>query len=147
VKPLIDTNEFKEMLREKGFRFTEQREAILDTIIKYEGSHLNSEDIYNKVKVIFPEIGIATVYRTLSLLEEMGIIYSSYFGDGIVRYELAKKGEKHKHHHLVCNNCGSIIEVEEDLLASIEQWIFERYGFKVKNHVVKFFGLCKNCDK
>lgn len=137
--------EFKNKLRERGLRYTEQREVILDTIINNKGKHLSSQEIYETVKKIYPDVGIATVYRTLALLEEMNIIYSSDFGDGLVRYEIVRKGEKHRHHHLICEVCGKIIEVEDDLLVNIEKWIYERYKFKVKNHRVKFFGICEDC--
>ena len=99
------------------------------------------------VKVNCPEIGLATVYRTIGMLEELGIVSRLDLGDNISRYELVHAEENHQHHHLVCNKCSKVLEVEGDLLDQIEQTIEEKYKFRIMDHSVKFFGLCKECSE
>ncbi|PPK49614.1 Fur family ferric uptake transcriptional regulator [Clostridium algidicarnis DSM 15099] len=140
-------NKLKEDLKGRGYKLTPQRRAIVDTIIDNEGSHLTVEEIYDEVKKICPEIGLATVYRTIVLLEELGIIYKLDLNDGCSRYELVHEDETHRHHHLICNNCGKVIEVQGDLLESLEEKIEKGYKFKIKDHSVKFFGICEECYK
>ncbi|MEG0133660.1 MAG: Fur family transcriptional regulator, partial [Clostridium sp.] len=118
-------------LKEKGYKLTPQRRSILDEIIKNEGSHLTTEEIYDLVKVNCPEIGLATVYRTVQLLEEMGVVYKLDLDDGCSRYELCNEDENHQHHHLICENCGEVIEVEGDLLEELELGIEKKYNFKI----------------
>ena len=142
---LKDIQKLKDDLKEKGYKFTTQRRSIVDTIIASEGKHLTAEEIYDEVKKICPEIGLATVYRTILLLEQMGIIYKLDLNDGCSRYELAHQDEVHRHHHLVCSKCGKVIEVEDDLLEELEKDIQKKYNFKIKDHSVKFFGLCSEC--
>ncbi|MBL4931993.1 MULTISPECIES: Fur family transcriptional regulator [Clostridium] len=142
-----EINELKEDLKKKGYKLTPQRRAIVNTIIENEGKHLTTEEIYDEVKRGCPEIGLATVYRTILLLEELGIIYKLDLDDGCARYELAHEGETHRHHHLVCNVCGKVLEVEDDLLEVIENKIEETYNFKILDHSVKFYGICNDCKK
>ncbi len=94
----------KEQLKEKGYKLTTQRRIILDVILENQGKHLSPEEIYEKVRGKFPEIGLATVYRTLQLFEELNIIYKLNFNDGCSRYELNTNNGDHQHHHLICLN-------------------------------------------
>lgn len=140
-----EINSLKEDFKKKGYKLTPQRRAIVNSIIKNEGKHLTAEEIYDEVKTDCPEIGLATVYRTILLLEDLGIIYKLDLDDGCARFELAHEGETHRHHHLVCNVCGGVIEVEDDLLDEIEQKIQNSYNFAITDHSVKFFGICDKC--
>ena len=140
-----DIQKLKENLKQRGYKLTPQRRAILNGFLQNEGRHLTVEEIYDDVKEQCPEIGLATVYRTVLLLEEMGIIYRLDLEDGCARYELVHENENHRHHHLVCSNCGDVIEVEEDLLENIENIIETQYNFKIMDHSVKFFGMCSKC--
>lgn len=142
-----ETEKLKNNLKEKGYKFTPQRRAIIDIIIKNEGSHLTTEELYDLVKKDCPEIGLATVYRTVQLLEELGVICKLELNDGCSRYELIHEEENHQHHHLICTNCGSVIEVQHDLLDDLEHEIEEKYNFKITNHSVKFYGICSKCKK
>lgn len=143
----IDFNALKEDLKVKGYKLTPQRRAIVDTIIDNEGKHLTAEEIYDEVKRRCPEIGLATVYRTIILLEELSVICRLDLNDGCSRYELVHKNEMHRHHHLVCNNCNKVFEVQDDLLEELEEGIENQYGFKILDHSVKFYGICNNCQK
>ena len=142
-----DTESLKQKVKVKGYKLTPQRRAILDVIIENEGKHLSSEEIYEYVKKSCPEIGLATVYRTLLMLEKINVICRMNFDDGCNRYEIVHRNEDHQHHHLICLNCGSVEEVKGDLLENLEKTIFDNYDFKVTNHSVKFFGYCSKCRK
>jgi Fur family ferric uptake transcriptional regulator len=147
VSNLIDMNALKEDLKKKGYKLTPQRRSIVDTIIENEGQHLTAEEIYDKVKKSCPEIGLATVYRTILLLEELGIISRLDLNDGCSRYEIIHSDETHRHHHLVCNICHKVSEVQDDLLEELEVDIEKQYKFKILDHSVKFFGICDECQK
>lgn len=136
----------KESLKEKGYKLTPQRRAILNGIINSEGSHLTAEELYDLVKTDCPEIGLATVYRTVQLLEEMGVVCKLDLDDGRSRYELCQEDDSHQHHHLICNRCGKVLEVQGDLLDEIEESIEKKYKFTIENHSLKFYGICKDCS-
>lgn len=142
----VDMNVLKEDLKQKGYKLTPQRRAIVDTIIEKEGEHLTAEEIYDEVKKNCPEIGLATVYRTILLLEELGVICKLDLNDGCSRYEIVHKDENHRHHHLVCNECRGVVEVQDDLLEELEDVIEKSYAFKILDHSVKFFGVCEKCQ-
>jgi Fur family ferric uptake transcriptional regulator len=93
-----------------------------------------------------PELGLATVYRTLDLLVELDIIHKIEFGDGRTRFEVGGE-EHHRHHHLICLTCGQVSEFNDDLLENLEEALSKTNGFKVVDHQVKFFGICSNCQK
>lgn len=142
---VIDFNKLKEELKLKGYKLTPQRRAIVDTIVESEGKHLTAEEIYDEVKVGCPEIGLATVYRTILLLEDIGILSRLHLNDGCSRYELVHSDETHRHHHLVCNICNGVIEVEDDLLEELEAEIQKKYNFNILDHTLKFYGVCNSC--
>lgn len=143
----MDATVFKEKLKEKGCKLTLQRRSVLDVLIEHCDEHLSTEEIYEKVKKKYPEIGLATVYRTVQLFEEMGIIDRLNFDDGCSRFELASEDTVHHHHHLICEKCNKVFEVENDLLAEIESEIERKYQFAIRDHNVMFYGTCKDCMK
>ncbi len=136
----------QEKLTAKSYRVTPQRLLIMQIFCDHEGEHLSAEDIYHLVSAQFPELGLATVYRTLELFAKMGIIERVHFGDGKNRYELSQHG-KHAHHHLICIKCGDVAEVNEDLLERLERAIGDEYEFDILDHQVKFYGYCHRCRR
>ncbi|MFH1258591.1 MAG: transcriptional repressor [Elusimicrobiota bacterium] len=134
-----------------GYKVTIGRQAILD-ILHQANKHLSAEDIYLKVHEIYPVVGLTTVYRTLEMLEKMGMIFKFDFGDGRARYELAEgeKGENH-HHHLVCTKCNQVVDYtdfidqEVKLLKETERELSKKYNFNITNHLIQFYGLCEKC--
>ncbi|MCT4566460.1 MAG: transcriptional repressor [Maledivibacter sp.] len=137
----------KQVLKSKGYKLTPQRRIILEAILQNQGDHLCTEQVYQYVKKDCPDIGLATVYRTLQLLEGLEIITKVNFDDGVCRYELNVNTEHHQHHHLICTKCGSIAEVKVDLLEPLEEEIEKNYNFEIKDHKVKFFGICAKCKQ
>ena len=136
-----------------GYRLTAPREAIL-TVLSKTSDHLSAEEIYIEVHKTYPAIGLTTIYRTLDLLEEIGFILKMDFGDKRARYELAEglQGKQH-HHHLLCTNCGKIIDYtdfakeEKEMLDQTEEGLSKKFNFKITNHLIQFYGLCEMCQK
>ena len=136
-----------------GYRLTAGREAILEVLSKAD-KHLSAEDIYMKVHPAYPNIGLTTIYRTLDILVNLGLIFKFDFGDGRARYELAEGSKRSTHHHhLICTNCKRIIDYtdfvddEIELLKQTERGLSEKYNFAITNHLIQFYGLCEKCKK
>ena len=136
---------FKILLKENTLKFTKQRELILNFLYENE-EHYTPEDIYMLLKQQHPEIniGIATVYRTLTLLEESHIVSSISFGAQGKKYEL---GLKKHHDHLICTECGDIIEFYDDLIEQRQKVIAEKFNFKMTDHTMKIEGICEDCQE
>jgi len=134
-----------------GYRLTLARQAILDVLARTK-KHLSAEEIYHEVYKIHPASGLSTVYRTLELLVEIGLVHKFDFGDGRARYEL-DGGSEHEnhHHHLVCMNFRRVIdytdfiEEEVELLKKTEKGLSKKYNFQIKKHIIQFYGLCDKC--
>ncbi len=137
----------KKQLHSSSFKLTPQREATVQVLLENEEDHLSAEDVYMLVKNLSPEIGLATVYRTLELLSELEIVNKINFGDGVSRFDLRVEGASRFHHHLVCFKCGFVEEIFEDLLEPIEARIEKEYQFHIKDHRLTFHGVCRKCTK
>ena len=124
----------KEKLRGKGLKVTHQRLQVLSVLEENGGRHMTAEDIYELVSVDNPEIGLATVYRTLQLLLDMQLVDRIDFGDGCVRNEIGKR-------------CNKVVPFDDDLLDDLEEHIEKATGFHVLDHELKFYGLCSKCQK
>lgn len=135
----------KKQLHSQSYKLTPQREATVRVLLENEDDHLSAEDVYMLVKEKYPEIGLATVYRTLELLTELKIVDKINFGDGVSRYDLRQEGADHFHHHLVCIECGSVDEIQEDLLEDVEKVVEKRWNFAIKDHRLTFHGICHRC--
>jgi len=116
--------------------------------------HPSAEEIHFEVHKRHPDVGLTSVYRTLELLVEMGLVQKFDFGDGRARYELSTgpKEENH-HHHLVCTKCKRIINYDDfiddelELLKKTEKGLSEKFNFRITDHLIQFYGLCENCKK
>jgi len=144
----VEEDRFKQLIKDKGLKVTRQRLAVLEAIASCPKEHLTAEEIFELVKVDCPEIGLATVYRTIQLLNGLHLIDRVNFDDGFVRYEMGsalESGLRHRHHHLICIKCGKVISFQDDLLEGLEEKIAETTGFRVVNHEVKLYGYCMEC--
>jgi Fur family ferric uptake transcriptional regulator len=135
----------KQQLQSQGYKLTPQREATVRVLLENEEDHLSAEEVFLLVKEIAPEIGLATVYRTLELLSELHVVEKLNFGDGVARYDLRTDSSKHHHHHLICVQCGSMEEIMEDWLIPLEERLEREYGFQVIDHRLDFQGICRRC--
>ena len=130
-------------LAEQGYRLTPQRMMTISAIEKSDG-HISAEEIYAQVITRYPQVNISTVYRTLELLKKLGLVTETDFGEGRVRYHPAGKGH---HHHLVCQDCGAIIDLDETVLAPLKSDLLREYGFSADLRHLAIFGRCVNCNK
>ncbi|MEF9916999.1 MAG: Fur family transcriptional regulator [Lachnospiraceae bacterium] len=146
----INQEQFKKTLKDKGLKVTNQRLLVLEVLGNNKDRHMAVEDIYEMVKVEYPEIGLATVYRTVQLLLELKLVDRINLDDGCVRYEIGQliHGKTaHHHHHLICTTCGKVQSFQDDLLGELEHHIEETTGFHVLDHELKFYGRCEDCQK
>ena len=137
--------QFKQLLRSNGLKFTRQRETILSALYNHPG-HFTPEELHRLIKERNPDLntGIATVYRTLSLLENAGIVTSISFGTQGKKYEL---GLKAHHDHLICTKCGKILEFFDEAIERKQERIAREFGFTMEDHSLKIFGICPDCQK
>jgi Fur family ferric uptake transcriptional regulator len=133
----------KQTLQERGYRLTPQRIMVLDALHSVD-RHISAEEIFAKVKAKYPYANISTVYRTLELLKELGLVTEIDLDDGRIRYHLAEKGH---HHHLVCSKCGSIIDLPESALLQLTRALASDYQFQADLRHLAIFGLCAKCQK
>jgi Fur family ferric uptake transcriptional regulator len=134
---------FTEFLEKKSLKLTSQRRTILRQAIEASG-HFSAERLLEFSKKKDSTISKATVYRTLVLLKESGILEEQDFGEGKKVYERAQ-GRKH-HDHLVCIKCGRIIEFENDTIEKLQDQEAQRHQFRIVYHSLKLFGFCRNCS-
>lgn len=128
----------------RGLRSTDQRRLIVETFFKAP-NHISIEELLAEVRQKDSRVGYATVYRTLKLLTECGVAFERKFGDGLTRYELAD--ESSHHDHLICVECGKIIEFEEPQIEELQERIAARYGFVLKTHKHEMYGTCSECQQ
>lgn len=133
---------FKTWVSKKGLKSTRQREEILKIFLHSTG-HKNLAQIYSLVSKINPKIGYTTVYRTLRLLTQLGLASQRKFADGETRYEPASKGAHHD--HLICLDCGKIIEFEDSTLETLQNKIARSHRFKISHHRMELYGQCEKC--
>ena len=131
---------WRDYLRKKGLKTTQQREAIVDAFLRTSG-HVALEDLLSQARRKHPGVGLATVYRTVKLLEEAGIAAARHFGPGQTLYEIAE-GRAH-HDHLICESCGYIVEFENDEIERLQVQAARKMGFNVVRHRHELFGLCE----
>ena len=135
---------FLEYIQNKGLKWTAQRELILDVFLRTE-EHLSSEDLYRLVKKQDPSVGQTTVYRTLKLLSEAGLAREVRFGDGRTHYE---HNYKHQHHdHMICSECGKIIEFFSAELEALQDAMAAKHKFEVTQHLLRIIGVCAECRR
>jgi Fur family ferric uptake transcriptional regulator len=130
-------------LSEQGYRLTPQRMMVLDAIENSE-HHISAEEIYAQVITKYPHLNISTVYRTLELLHRLGLVTETDLGGGRVRYHPADKGH---HHHLVCQECGRVIDLDESVMDSLKQVLQKDYNFTPDIRHLALFGTCADCKR
>lgn len=134
---------FRDYLSRQGLKSTRQRDLILDEFLA-AGAHLSTEELYLSLRGKHPHIGYATVYRTLKLLAECGLAEQRHFGDGQARYEQAVAEEHHD--HLICTECGAILEFEDPAIENLQLKVAREHGFTIKRHRLEIYGTCAKCS-
>jgi len=126
-----------EFMRTTGKKNTRQREVIVDVFLESD-DHLTLQELLDRVQVTEPNVGFATVYRTMKMLVEAGVAKERHFGTDQALYELVHQGEHHD--HLICNRCGHIFEYEDELIEARQEEIAASFGMKITGHRHELYG-------
>jgi Fur family ferric uptake transcriptional regulator len=142
IDPRVElrVDEILDLLSSKGLRRTSARKAILEALLGSQ-SHLTAEDIAGEVRGRFPSVDLSTVYRTLDTLEQLGVIDHTHLSHGPAIFHLA--GDDHQ--HLVCEQCGRVVEVSPETLAPFLSAVNEEFGFEVDQRHFALVGVCASC--
>ena len=131
---------FHDYIHTNGLKTTKQRDEIAAWFFSVKG-HLSADDIYIQLRRTTPGIGVSTVYRTMRLLCDAGLVHERHFADGEALYENVVP----HHDHCICTACGAIIEFENLRIEELQEAVAERYGFQLIGHKMELYGLCKKC--
>jgi Fur family ferric uptake transcriptional regulator len=144
-QPMTEEQEvFLNHIQKKGLKRTSQRDLILDVFLRTE-RHLSNEDLYRLVQEEDASVGQTTVYRTLKLLTEAGLAREVRFGDGRTHYE---HNYKHEHHdHMICSECGKIIEFYSAELEALQDAMAAKHRFEISQHLLRIIGVCAECRR
>lgn len=137
----MNGQELQAALKERGLRMTPQRQLILDAVGSLRG-HISADVVHQRVVERFPNVNISTVYRTLELLQELGLVTHTHFDDGVAQYHLADEGT---HQHLVCRRCGNERELDLAILQPLAERLRNEYGFAADLAHFALVGLCSDC--
>jgi Fur family ferric uptake transcriptional regulator len=133
--------EFKATLASRGYRLTRARRAVLEALLT-AGGHISADELFDLLRATGSEVGRMTVYRTLDLLTELGLVRPTYQGTAAAHYILLVDGH---HHHLICTRCHSVVEVDSCIIKDIERRLMGNSEFEVHGHLLEVFGICKAC--
>ncbi|MCH8291244.1 transcriptional repressor [Candidatus Poribacteria bacterium] len=128
-------------LRQEGYRFTRQRQLILEEVRKLK-CHPRARDIYDAVKQRMPNVSLGTVYRSLGILADLGLIRKLEYDDSS-RFD----ANLSDHYHLICADCDQLFDVDTSVLERLNTQGLEANGFDVNGHKLELYGLCPNCNQ
>ncbi len=129
-------------IRLAGYKLTSPRLAVLGVLDETD-EHLTRAQVLARVQAANPAIGRATVYRTLDLLIRLGVVRPIYLGNQIVCFTRADRG----HHHLICSDCGQVVEFDECTVGELQDVLARRLNFDIRGHLLEFYGLCSQCRR
>ena len=133
---------FRKYLERRGLKLTAERQALFDELFARH-EHLEADDLLGRLRAKHKKISRATIYRTLDLLVDSGIVGRVRVGESGYRYERLRAGEHHD--HLICNDCGRVLEFFEPRIETLQDEVCERYGFLALSHSHQMRGLCRHC--
>jgi len=131
------------ILRQHSYKLTPQRRVVIQAIASNQ-DHLTPTAIYERVHQHHPSIGFVTIYRTLEILAQLGLICELHAGGSCRSYTISAPGH---HHHLICSNCSRVIDFTGCELGKVEQDLSSKTGFRIEGHLLEFIGLCQACQK
>ena len=135
---------FRRYMRDRNVPITHQREAIAAALFYGEG-HLSVDDIERVLRADRVRLGKATIYRTLGLLTRAGLVDEHDFGEGFKRYE--PRGAHSHHEHVICIECGKVVEFSSERIERMNMLIAEEYGFRHDHHRLEIYGVCAGCQQ
>jgi Fur family ferric uptake transcriptional regulator len=133
----------RSLFRERGIACTAQRELVARTLLEM-GSHVGADELHRRLARRKPRVALATIYRTLQLLKDNGLIAERHFGERWRRYENLSAAH---HDHLVCLGCGAVIEFREPLIEELQEKVARRHGFKAERQRLELYGYCRDCAR
>ena len=137
----MSESDWRETLRERGYRLTPQRELILGAVERL--GHATPDEVLAEVRTHSDAVNASTVYRTLEVLEELGLVRHAHLSDRAPTYHSVTD---HEHFHLVCRNCHTVISVDPDVLAPLLARLREEFGFEADIGHLTVFGRCVECE-
>ncbi len=141
---ITDRQTIEAALREHGYKLTPQRRAVIKAIAGTR-EHMTPAELHEKVRRENPGIGLVTVYRTMELLADIGLICELHSGNNCRSYLLRRPAEHH--HHLICSGCGQVVDFTGCDLSDIERRLSRDTGFEMESHLLEFLGRCPACQK
>jgi len=139
----LGIKEIESRLRSQGYRLTAPRRAVIEAAVRSE-DHLTPAALYEKLRLSRKGIGLVTVYRTLELLESLGLICEVHAGGSCHSYTV---GARRHHHHLICSDCGRVVDFESPDLARLRRRLASETGFEIKEELLEFLGQCRSCSE
>jgi len=136
-------SEFSDRVRARGSRLTNQRVKIAKMFYEND-EHVSIDELYARVRDAHPEIGYATVYRTLKLMVDCEMATAHQFDSGRLRFERYHEDEHHD--HLICTECNGITEFEDDRIEELQEEVARKLGFQLTSHKMELYGICKLCQ-
>ena len=140
---ILTEKAIESILRRQGYKITRQRRAVLNAIV-LDRDHLTPAEVYERVRQEEPGIGLVTVYRTLGMLDKVGLICEVHSGGNCRSYLLRRPAEHH--HHLVCTDCGTVADFTDCALGELESRVSRETGFEIDGHLLEFAGRCRGCQ-
>ena len=138
-------DEIIKIIQKSSYKLTPQREKIVEILVENEDKHLSAEELYFILKEKTPDIGIATVYRTLDIFYELKILEKISFSNGVSKYHLRQSVDGQLHHHLICTNCNTIEKVSNPIFNKLIEYMKKEYAFEVQDNSLSFYGTCAKC--
>ena len=148
VSPVIEdkTEELLQVLRDRGFRITWQREVVIRIFHEHKDGHLSAEDVFEILQQKSETISLATTYRTLRMLVKIGILRELDFAESHKHFELIDPTEA-PHHHIICMDCNETIEFEDEEINRLGEKIAKKYGVEVTDMQFQIFAKCPNLPR
>ena len=138
-------DEIIKIIQQSPYKLTPQREKIVEILVENDEQHLSAEELYFILKEKTPDIGIATVYRTLDIFYELKILEKIYFSNGVYKYHLRQYVDDLLHHHLIWTNCKNIEKVSNPIFNKLIEYMRKEYSFEVQDNSLSFYGTCAKC--
>ncbi len=142
---MSDLTKYYEILKRGGYKITNQRKVVLETLYAHRKAHLTVDEVYQYVRETNPEIGLATVYRNIQILNRLGIIEKISFDDKDIRYEIFYEDIPIHHYHLICKQCGMVDELELDFMERYKELLETEKSFDALDAQIKIYGICSKC--
>jgi Fur family ferric uptake transcriptional regulator len=140
----LSEGDIRAAVRKHGYKLTPQRRAVIKAIADTH-EHMTPSELHDKVRRDYPGIGLVTVYRTMDILADIGLICELHSGGNCRSYLLRRPAEHH--HHLICSECGQVVDFTDCDLSDIERRLSRDTGFEMESHLLEFLGRCPACQR